>query len=219
MNDLLVFAPKFDFGPDKYRYLRDSCAHFGIDLQTYGEGPWPGYIEGKITRAIPFLEGRTEKYVLFCDASDVLMVRNPTDLVGQFLSFNRPLVISAERDCFPLRDLAPKFPPADSGYSFPNAGGYIGERDAVIGVLEYMAKTYDDGEDQARWLRLAVESPSSIAIDSWCAIFQTMSGGAGGDVYFDQVGCYNTRTRTYPYFLHFNGRRAGIEEAYRLCIG
>jgi hypothetical protein len=219
MNDLLVFTPKFDFGPDKMHFLRDSCAHFGVELQTYGEGPWPGYVAGKITHAIPFLESRKEKYVLFCDASDTMMVRNPTDLVGRFLSFGRPVVISAERDCFPLRELASKFPPAESGYSFPNAGGFMGERDAVIAALEYMNTAYEDGEDQARWIRLIAENPSSVAIDSWCSIFQTMSGGAGSNVRFDGGACRNQRTGTHPYLLHFNGRTAGIEEVYQRCLG
>lgn len=215
MNDLLVFTPKFDFGPDKMHHLVDSCKHFGIEVQTYGEGPWPGYIEGKITRAIPFLESRPEKYVLFCDASDTMMARDPAGLLNAFHRFHHPLVISAERDCFPLRDLALKFTPAEGGYSFPNAGGFMGERTAIISALDFMRQHYTEGEDQARWLRLLVDSPNKI--DSCCTIFQTMSGGASSHLRFEDGACYNVCTGARPYFLHFNGRTTGIEEAYRQC--
>lgn len=218
MDDLLVFTPLFDFDGAKIHYLNDSCARCGVALQTYGSGPWPGYIGGKISAAIPFLESRQEPYVLFCDASDVLMVRDVAGLLETFRSFKKPLVISGERDCFPLTELASRFPAADSGYSYPNAGGYIGERDAVILALQTMDRTFEDGEDQARWIRLVADNPSSIAIDQQCAIFQTMSGGAAADVKFNAFGPFNARTLSRPYFLHFNGRTAGIEEAYRQCF-
>jgi len=221
MSDLHIFTTNFDSDPERNRYLRDSCAHFGVTLGSFGFGtPWPGYIAGKITAAIPYLAARTEKYVLFSDGGDTMMLRNPScGLMTAFHSFESPIVISAERDCFPLQYLAPKFPPAESGYTFPNAGGFMGERKAVIDALLFLEHNYDDGEDQARWLRLGVDNPASIKIDHWCRIFQTMSGGAGGDVRFDGGACLNQRTGTHPYFLHFNGRCSGIEEAYQRCCG
>lgn len=217
-SNVHIFTCDFDSDPNRNHYLRDSCARFGYTLGGYGFGtPWPGYSEGKIVRAIPYLESRHEEFVLFADGSDTVLVRDPKDLLAE--ADNRTVLISAEKDCFPLQHLAPKFHQSDSGYNYPNAGGYVGRREIVLLVLKVLAKFYGHGEDQARWIEyISEETPHPIVrIDNWCKVFQTMSGGASGDVNLVDGRWTNVRTGTCPYLIHFNGRSAGIEEVAKTC--
>lgn len=199
---LLVYTAAFYSDHSKTQLLRASCDRLGIELGTYGDGEsWPGWIVGKVDRMLAYLRTRNEAIVLYTDGEDSFLRKGWKAIMDGYHSFPHSVILSGEMDCFPLNEMAHHFP--DTGpFCYPNSGGIIANRGALIAYLADLQQKYEDSNDQARWIRLAAEYPDQIGIDTQGQFFRTMSGTSPRHPMGD------------PCVLHFNGRTKGIEEAY-----
>ena len=201
MSDLCVFSTGIK------PLLRQSCADHGIELHEYGVGrPWPGMCVGKITEPLAFLKTRTEKYALFTDGEDSFIVNDEDHIIGEFeanVSRWRPILISAEKNCYPDPELAEQYPESPTPWKYINAGGWMGKREALIMALGELQDSpfFGVSDDQLCWHHWFLRYRYLADLDSGCEVFQTM---AGTDEFIPPG--MNTLTLSCPSVIHFNGR-------------
>lgn len=101
--------------------------------------------------------------------------------------------------CWPARTLASYFPPT-VGNDYPNAGCYIGYRQALIDTL-LMVKARTPGEnDQEGWLNALATGMGGVKIDHYSHLFQ----------------CMNSPVLNWaPCVMHWNGKSSGREEFWK----
>lgn len=194
MADLCVFTAN----PD--RLLLESGHRVGIDIVSYPADPWRSFIHGKTILGAEFLKTRAEPFAMWVDGYDSLILKSETEIISRL---NAPVLISAERNCFPDFARAAEFPDTSHLPTFVCAGGYIGRREDLIAALETVAAIAKDGDDQRAWTEAYLSGAvPGLMIDHWRRIFCSEGDGdtAGAD----------------PATRHWNGRVPGREEFYKV---
>lgn len=160
-----------------------------------------------------------EKHIIFVDCWDVVFVEKPEVVLRRFDWFNAPVVIGAEKNCFPecfRKEFDRLSPP--SSYKYPNSGVIVGETEAVLAILEAMDAPnlpvdYHDSRtgrnfhfnDQSYYMDIALRQPVKIELDYGCTIAQNMQDVTLGEISLDGFGVLNKETNTYPPIIHWNG--------------
>ncbi len=168
------------------------------------------------------------KYLIFVDAWDVVFVDSAEDIMGKFLNFNSPIVIGAEKNCFPS-NFKKEYDrlPFTSSYKYLNSGVIIAETDALLEVLEAMdapnlpvdyfnpilQKNYHFN-DQAMYMDIFLRQPVKMVLDYNCCIVQNMQDVKEDEIVFGGDGAINgeqyryiknKETKTHPCIFHWNG--------------
>ena len=192
MPNLLVFSANAD------PQLIEPGARFGIEVRPYSPTPWKDYVNGKLRCGIEFLRTRAGPVATFLDGYDSLILKPEAEILARL---SAPVLISAERNCFPDPERAAEFPDTGTLPRFPCAGGYIGRREELIAAMETVLSMATTGDDQRAWTAayLAGAVPG-LAIDHERRIFHSMGDG-------EPVGDSCT--------VHFNGRIPGRDEWWR----
>lgn len=158
------------------------------------------------------------KHLIFCDCFDVVFASSPSDLFHQYSQFNIPLIISAEKNCFPV-DLKDEYDKFDSPttYKYLNSGMIVGETEAILTCLESMdapniPNDYWDGEkmvnpnDQFYWQQTYLKQPVDIILDRYQVLCNTLHQVSKDELEFlDNGFIKNKETETYPCSFHLNG--------------
>lgn len=197
MSELIVFSCNAD------PLLVESAERNGIALKSYSPR-WRGHVDGKLREGVKFLLAQPEPYAMFVDGHDSLILKPEDEILARLAALGSPLLIAAERNCWPDEEAADKYP-EDPDPRFLNSGGYIGTRAELLTAM-HTAILWSDGEDDQRaWTRAYLGGALNIQIDHGRRIFQSMGdGGALGDV------CVG----------HWNGRVSGRKELWgALCSG
>jgi hypothetical protein len=184
-----------------------SCKRIGITPRILGWGmPFPGYgyrlkvVYERLCR----VQGRN-RVVLFSDAFDSVVLAPLETIVERFLELECPIVMSAERVCWPNPAKATAYPPAPTPYRFLCAGGWIAFADAMRELLETVsvADLPSDINDQAVFTDIFLTGASRIRLDYGCAVFQCLYAAEGDLDLLD--GVRNTVTGSRPLVIHGNG--------------
>lgn len=200
-------------GPGLDRY-RASLARFGIvpDIVWTGH-PYPGHA----ARARLVLERlRTlpeDEIVVHTDCFDVVLIRDPAELVARFRAFGAPIVISTEPGFtwkLPGRLRASRAYPKAGGksgmYRYLNAGCYVGKAGALAAMLSELDYASAVDCDQSLLNKWFMENPGRAALDYDQEIFASSACQSGLErkLYrFDGAHLVNTRTGGKPFFFHF----------------
>ena len=192
MSGLLVFSAN----PDAL--LLESGRRVGIEIASYPAEPWRDFVHGKTRLGSEFLRARAEPFAMWLDGYDSLILKSEAEILARL---SAPVLISAERNCFPDPERAAEFPDTGTLPRFPCAGGYIGRREELIAAMEIVLSMATTGDDQRAWTAayLAGAVPG-LAIDHERRIFHSMGDG-------EPVGDSCT--------VHFNGRIPGRDEWWR----
>jgi len=229
MSDLIVLSPCFY--PDASSadlMLRSASAH-GLSVQLYGVGqPFvPHGADAQVAKLADLMaKEKLANLVLVTDCRDVLFTANVIEIIAEFRSFGKNLVMSAEQNCWPPDPEIVKFFYGESphGYDYVNAGQYIGTWESVRFCLDhllnqYRAKHYPGADNsQGWWMAAKMRGELDFVLDSGCRIFQTMSGGASGHIIVRNRRVVNRETHTFPCSVHFNGNPSVVNphaEMYR----
>lgn len=163
-----------------------------------------------------------EKYIIFCDCFDLVFAVPPEYLYNYYRMWfpNVPLVISAEKNCFPsdLKEEYDKLHNGSSPYKYLNSGMIVGEVSAMISVLESMdAKNvpndYWDAEkncmvnpnDQFYYQQEFLKQPVEIYLDREQILCNTLHSVKLEELSFEPQGIRNIETGRVPCAFHFNG--------------
>jgi hypothetical protein len=140
--NIQIIAPCFY--PDEYyvRYFITSAKRHGIKPYMYGFLlPFRDWIDTHITECLRVLKTECVEstHILFTDASDAIFMQGLDEIQRRYFRLGKPPMLVSDEE---------------TGL---NAGGWLGEREVAIEVLEYLAKQTDgSGNPQDRW-RAAVD--------------------------------------------------------------
>lgn len=220
-SDLLIFTCDYDDPKIDLRLIKRSCELARIDLQTYGDGGFPGLAKAKITDAAAFLEKRTEPFAMFTDGFDSFIIHSPAEILDKYQRSGNLILVSGEKNCYPYDNMATHYPIVNRyPWRFVNSGGWIGERLALIQALHEMEELIPEyGEnDQLIWTMWYLHRRGRLItnIDTKCDVFQTMAGLGSHELHPDGS---NSVTLAHPSVFHFNGRTPNRDTYYRTFTG
>lgn len=222
---LTVVAAAYYTSMERCSMLVESCKKLDIHLHLFGMGePWPGLYTGKVYRLRREIDQIDSSYILVTDSSDSFFLANSDDILTKYMGMNVPVVISAEKNCWPSSLIESYYPKISSPWCYLNSGGYIGRKEEIVSVLSYMEgmpildplyRSRDWDNDQFRFSLLYIDSQPSIKLDSRCEIFQTMGNVVEGDVEWRDGYLRNLITNTYPQVIHYNGHAPGMQKDFK----
>ena len=175
MSELCVFTAGQDLA-----LARASCERVGIRLQEF-DGKWSTFSEIKLVRARKFLETRGEKFAMWIDGHDSLLLQDEETILRRYHAIGRPVVVSAERSCHPDPERAESYPVAPTGWPrFLNAGGWIGRTEDLISVLDRVRRADPVDHDQRAWTTaLLAGILPEVTLDYARRIFACVGDGPG----------------------------------------
>ena len=167
------------------------------------------------------------------DGYDVRALTTPKDVLLRYGQMGSDIVVGAELNCWPDKDLAPKLDsrlPRPGGYPgenkakaiyrYPNSGTIIGMADKLYAAVDdayttEVATAYpvDKPDDQRAIQRQIIKRPQGWRLDREAYLFQTLAGGAERHLEHDHGIVRNRITTCRPAFVHANGYGVKAEEA------
>jgi GR25 family glycosyltransferase involved in LPS biosynthesis len=200
---------------DKAILLRTSAERFAIPLNNLGLGVvWEGGdMTGpgggqKINLVKSFLNTVDENdLVLFVDGYDVIINDNIQTIVERYNDMGGDVVVAAEKNCWPSKDMEGKFPPSHTAYRYPNSGLYIGRAGSL--KLLFGEEITNRQDDQLYLQQAILKSPEMnvrVVLDVENYIFQCIASTNEAEVIVKaNKQLLNTETRCCPCILHGNG--------------
>ena len=146
--------------------------------------------------------------VMFVDGYDTFIGADDDEILTRYLGFNREIVFSAEKTCWPDASMSDQFAATEFGQNYLNSGTYIGtvkELRKMFSVpIEY---SFDDQlYCQLRYLT----GEFDIALDTESYIFLCLSGNES-NVRYSSGYLENSETRCTTAVIHGNGGDATKE--------
>jgi tetratricopeptide (TPR) repeat protein len=171
----------------------------------------PNFFGPKLTLMRDWLRTQpTSAIILFTDAHDVRITARPEEVLAAYRSYAAPVVLSAERNCWPNERAAPfymTYANPNVIYKYVNSGGYIGNAGDLLALLEAanaeeMFKPTTD--DQGVFTRIYLthqKNPAYVRLDTECRIFQCLYLAQNE---IDPTVATNKLTGTQPLVWHGN---------------
>lgn len=159
------------------------------------------------------------EYIIFTDCWDMVFAAPVSEIMKRYYSFNVPVVVSCEKNCFP-DDLKDEFDKTQSPtpYKYLNSGFIVGKTSAIFECLEAMdlpnlpddhydpvKKCIVHPNDQYEWMKIFVKQPVPVALDYYQSLSQTLHDANVEDFDFSEKRIRNKLTNSYPCAIHFNG--------------
>lgn len=130
--------------------LAYSARKQGAWLHVFGQGEekYPGWYELKIVQLKKWIQSlpARHRYIAYVDGWDAALVTGLDEVREKFLAFNSPIVAGTEGGHgWPVTHPAwlARFPEAQKGRRFVQAGTWMGEREAIVSALDVMAALYE----------------------------------------------------------------------------
>jgi hypothetical protein len=212
VHKLLIIAPCFYPTASPAELMVKSAKLHGLNVDLYGIGkPFHAHgADAQVVQLYDHMVVQVADYALITDCRDVLFFAGEDEIMEKFLMYQAKLVMSAEQGCWPPDDEVLKsFTPREHGYTYVNAGQYIGEWAFVRSCLKHLLDNYrgKGGMDNSQpwWALAKARGELDYTLDSSCLLFQSMSGGADSHVEELEGRLWNRFTLTKPCSVHFNG--------------
>ncbi len=192
--------------------LLDSCERLGIEIDVLGLGkPYRSNIE-KIRYIRNYVkEMPGDDVVLFLDGYDTLVLADKEAILQKFLAFNVPFVISTERICWPLVDLADQFPISPTSFRYINSGVMIGYVKSIKHIFNGINLVTRIRSDQSLLSTYFLNNNNFFCLDYFSELSLSLFGINGNEIEFDyenkSVRCLETNS--FPCIIHDNGPTTG----------
>ena len=136
MKDLVVLTPAYYSDIRAIGYLLDSCRLLDVPLEPYGLGqPYLGWIAVKVHGLLPMLRGQQDAgrtHFIYTDGGDSFFLAGMDEIVGKYQQLGSPgILLSAEKDCYPISEISLRFPDPGTPFRYINAGGFMGRIDVI----------------------------------------------------------------------------------------
>lgn len=153
------------------------------------------------------LVGKYE-YVLYMDATDTNIIRNPVNIINEFNKYNKSIIFGGEKVLYPntehnyLYDYKPK----ESEFIYLNAGVWLGKVKSVLKHMQQMVDNIDCiYEDQGRWTYQYLTNDDIIIDQKREFVFNTYDAADYITITEDGV----LLNKITPYIIHDNGPKSG----------
>lgn len=202
--------------------FKKSCAYYNIPYKILGLGQeWSG---GRAENGVLLEPGGGQKVnllkeelinwpnpqdhiIMFTDSYDVVFNSSPFEIIEKFRKFRSNIVFSAEKDCWPNRELESQYPDSPTDYKFLNSGGFIGYADRILEVLKSrdIDNSYDDQLFYTEMFFNKLNTDDKIILDYYQEIFQTLNMSTEDVEVLKQSQMKNKVTQSIPCVVHANG--------------
>ena len=98
--------------------------------------------------------------ILFSDSYDVMFNDNSDNIIRKFREFRHPMVFSAEKTCWPKKELVDMYPDVDGEYKFLNSGGFMGYGNHIKKMVDVMVNKSDDDQEYYTNYYLNYDTPT-----------------------------------------------------------
>ena len=166
----------------------------GTDMTGYGGGHKLNLIKEYLNKL------EDHEVVLFTDGYDVLYNDNLDSITRRYIGYNKKVIFSAERDCWPDESLESQFPESNTPYRYLNSGTFIGEVGELRKILSEEIANEDD--DQLYCQKVFLKNKYNIALDYENYIFNCNEEDV---TIMDNGQYYNPHTNCCPSIYHGNG--------------
>ena len=163
--DILFYTYGTDY--DKMKTLIKSCKENNVNINVDGIGSkWNGNKDKPINFLKFLAECRDDQIVMFIDANDVIFYDNQENIKKKFLEFNKNIVISAEKNCSPDKEISEYYPEEtkDETFRYINSGTYIG----YVKDLKEMLNSYNSGNNCIKYNQQDDNIPGGFISDQRC---------------------------------------------------
>ena len=153
----------------------------------------------------------SKRILMFVDGYDVLFTPGRQNIIEKFNRFEKPLVFSAENNCYPDRTPVcmndEKYPKSPTEFRYVNSGTYIGEAWAVFKMVSESLEMSDDHNDQLLAHLFFIDNQDIVDLDYSHEIFSVLYQTNFEDYeYNEDRECLKSLiTGTCPVALHGNG--------------
>lgn len=189
--------------------LVNSCSIYQYDLE-YHDFNFQNFRQFKIDHILEYLRNSTDEIIMYTDALDSWFLRD--DVLKVYKKyFKNKVVISANRDHYPVSDLYTDFPETDeSSFKFICSSQFIGERKKLIALFETMQQAYAGYVDQEAWHLLKAKGLADFEIDHKCRLFLNMTQVSADELTDDWM---LKETKVRPCSIHFGGAKGDSPNA------
>ena len=193
--------------------LIQSCQQHQINLEILGMNePYLGN-GTKLLRIQEYIENLEEdEIVMVVDAYDVLIVADKEVILQKFLDMQSPLIMSTEKNCFPRKRLANRYPNSPTPFKYINTGGFIGYVRNLKALLKELSPINLKQGDQGQVSPYFLKNQYAFTLDYHCNIFLSLYEVDKNELEIDTnkgvVHCHTTLTD--PCVIHANGKSFNI---------
>lgn len=135
-----------------FEEMKASVRKYGHEPLILGwEQPWGGLASKPRILKKAIENGQiTAEHIIFIDAFDVVLAASPEEIVEAFKSFDADIVWNAEKNCFPVKEIACDYPPTDSPFKYLNSGFCVSRTELMWKLLDHMKadELKDDHKDE-----------------------------------------------------------------------
>lgn len=140
--------------------------------------------------------------IMFIDGYDTFIAATRQEILNRYLEFDKEIVFSAEKICWPDTSIAEQFPESHTEFRYLNSGTYIGTAKALKKL--FSAPIQDHEDDQLYMQREFLSNRHDIVLDVESYLFFCLSD-AENDVVIRSNFIVNKATRCTTCVIHGNG--------------
>ena len=183
--------------------ISDIDVNIGKDREWFGgtmQGPGGGQ---KINLMKEYLNTLSDDTILmFIDGYDTFISSTKEEILSRYLDFNKDIVFSAEKTCWPDTSLASYHPESHTDYKYLNSGTYIGTVQALKAFFSEPIEDYED--DQLYMQKQFLTGNHNAVLDVESYIFFCLSN-AEEDVLVGKDFIINKASNCTTCVIHGNG--------------
>lgn len=191
------------------KILEDIDVNIGKGVEWRGgtmQGPGGGQKVNLMKKYLATVEEDT--IVMFIDGYDTFISASKEEILKRYLGFNKDIVFSAEKVCWPDKGLEGLHPQSHTEYRYLNSGTYIGTAKALKNL--FSAHIEDHEDDQLYMQKAFLNSQHNIALDVESYIFFCLAA-AEKDIKIGKNYIVNNATKCTTCVIHGNGGSATKE--------
>jgi len=143
-----------------------------------------------------------DSIIMFIDGYDTFLAASREEILDRYLGFDKEIVFSAEKTCWPDTNIATQFPESHTEFRYLNSGTYIGTAKSLKKLFSNPIEDHED--DQLYMQREFLSNKHDIVLDVESYLFFCLAD-AENDAVIGSNFIVNKATRCTTCVIHGNG--------------
>lgn len=192
--------------------LTNSATMNGFTLSKI-KCEWKGFGTKLLETRQYLIDNPDITHFFFADAYDVIVLGSMEEALSK-LDTDK-ITFSTEKNCWPIPDLADKYPECSTIYKFLNSGLYFAPRDKFLELFDWDMPEYTTDDQLWATQQFLLNDDSGIVLDTECEVFQSYSFIAEDEYSYQDGRVRNVNTGSLPVLFHGNGT-TNMDKLYEL---